>query len=74
MLKLPPDRRARRHPVEQAYIGIPDAATYLGVSEKTVRRLIRDDQLPAYRLGARVIKLKIGDVEALLVPISGGVA
>jgi excisionase family DNA binding protein len=68
------NRRARRHVVEQAYVGIPDAATYLGVAEKTIRRFIRDDKLPAYRLGNRVIKIKIEDVESLLVPLGGGAA
>ena len=68
----PPNRRARRHQVEQVFIGIPDAATYLGVAEKTIRRFIRDDKLQAYRLGNRVIKLKLEDVDALLVPIGGG--
>ena len=64
-----PSRAERRRTITQAYIGIPDAAIYLGVAEKTVRRFIRDDKLPAYRLGGRVIKLKLEDVEALLVPI-----
>jgi excisionase family DNA binding protein len=66
-----PNRRAKRHPVEQAYIGLPEAATYLGVAEKTVRRLIRDDKLPAYRLGNRVIKIKIDDLETVLTRVGG---
>jgi excisionase family DNA binding protein len=69
-----PNRRARRHPVEQAYIGLPEAATYLGVAEKTIRRLIRDSKLPAYRLGNRVIKIKIEDLETVLRPMGGGAA
>jgi excisionase family DNA binding protein len=64
----------RRLQVAQAYIGIPEAATYFGVAEKTIRRAIRDEKLPAYRFGNRIIKLKIEDVEALLVPIMGGAA
>jgi excisionase family DNA binding protein len=68
-----PNRKGRR-PVEQAYIGIPEAATYLGVAEKTIRRFIRDDKLRAYRLGNRVIKIKIDDLESVLSPIGGGAA
>jgi excisionase family DNA binding protein len=67
-----PNRTARRQTIEQVYIGIPESATYLGVAEKTIRRLIRDGKLPAYRLGNRVIKLKISDVESVLTPIGGG--
>jgi excisionase family DNA binding protein len=67
------NRRTRRHrPVQQAFVGIPEAATYLGVAEKTIRRFIRADKLPAYRLGNRVIKLRLEDVESLLVLIGGG--
>jgi excisionase family DNA binding protein len=83
MPKLKPDtpapatgtnRQSRRHTVEQAYIGIPEAATYLGVAEKTIRRFIRDDKLPAYRLGNRVIKIKIDDLETVLRPVGGDAA
>jgi excisionase family DNA binding protein len=66
-----PNRQARRHPIQQAFIGIPEAATYLGVAEKTIRRFIRDDKLPAYRLGNRVIKIKIEDLETVLSRVGG---
>jgi len=51
------------------FIGIPEAATYLGVAEKTIRGLIRDNRLPAYRLGYRVIKIRIEDLETVLSPV-----
>ena len=39
-----PSRAARRHPnrepVGRAYVGVAEAAAYLGLSEKTIRRLI----------------------------------
>lgn len=66
-----PNRRARRHPVQPAYVGIYDAATYLDVTPKTVRRLITRGELRAYRLGKRRIKLKTADLDALLVPMGG---
>jgi excisionase family DNA binding protein len=67
-----PNRQPRRHHVEQAFIGIPEAATYLGVAEKTIRGLIRDNRLPAYRLGYRVIKIRIEDLETVLSPVGVG--
>jgi len=71
---LPGNRRARSHPDQaRVYIGIPEAATYLDVAEKTIRRFIRDQKLPAYRLGNRVIKIRIADLDNVLTPIGGAV-
>jgi excisionase family DNA binding protein len=70
------NRGSRRHPDKQvppAFLGIPEAATYLGVAEKTVRRLISRGELPAYRLGSRVIKIRVTDLETVLTPLGGGV-
>jgi excisionase family DNA binding protein len=70
-----PNRRTRRdEQFGRAFVGIPEAATYLGVAEKTIRRLIRDDKLAAYRLGNRVIKIRIEDLETVLSPIGGASA
>jgi excisionase family DNA binding protein len=66
---VPPNRRARRHPkraiVGRAYVGIPEAAEYLDLSEKTIRRLIESGRLTAYRFGSRVVKLKLADLDAV---------
>ena len=66
-----PNRHTRRHPVqyERGYVGIPEAATYLGVAEKTIRRMIARGQLDAFRLGDRLIKIRVADLDALLTPI-----
>lgn len=67
-------RRHRRHPaVRPAYLGIPEAAAYLDVDHKTIRRLIASKRLPGYRLGNRIIKVKVADLDAVLTPM-GGVA
>jgi excisionase family DNA binding protein len=71
-----PSRANRRHPnkeVQRTYVGIPEAATYLGVDHKTIRRLITSGKLPAGRLGNRVIKIRIADLDAVLTPLGGGV-
>jgi excisionase family DNA binding protein len=68
------NRKTRRHPEPQrAYVGIPEAATYLDVDHKTVRRLITSGKLPAWRLGNRVIKVRITDLDNVLTPIGGAV-
>lgn len=45
------------------------AAEMYSVTEKTLRRRISDGALPAYRFGPRQIRVKLADVEALLVRI-----
>jgi excisionase family DNA binding protein len=57
---------------QPTYIGIPEAATYLDVDHKTIRRLITSGKLAGYRLGNRVIKVKVSDLDAVLTPIGGG--
>lgn len=42
-----------------------EAAARKGVSTKTIRRLIADGTLPAKRLGPRLIKIDVEDVDAL---------
>lgn len=41
-------------------------ATMLGVHPATVHRRIKQGQLPAYRVGPTLIRIKMSDVEALL--------
>jgi excisionase family DNA binding protein len=46
-----------------------NAATYLGVSVRTIRRYIADGRLPSYRVGPRLVKVDYADLDALLQPI-----
>ncbi len=74
---IAPTRITRHHPAKQikrAYIGIAEAAIYLDVAPKTIRKLIADGKLPAYRLGQRVLKVKLADLDGVLTPIPSGVA
>jgi excisionase family DNA binding protein len=54
---------------ERKAVDIRNAAAYLGVSHKTIRRLIAAGKLPAYRVGGGPIRVLIPDVEALKEPI-----
>ena len=47
------------------------AAEYLGVGERTVRQMIADGTLRGYRIGPRLIRLRLDEVEAALRPIGG---
>jgi excisionase family DNA binding protein len=63
---------ARRRPaVQPAYLGILGAAVYLDGDHKTIRRLIASKRLAAWRLGNRIIKIKVADLDAVLTPMQG---
>jgi excisionase family DNA binding protein len=51
-----------------------EAANYLGVTDRTLRRYVASGELPAYRLGSRLLRFKQADLDALLhlVPAGGG--
>ncbi len=54
-------------------VPIATAAEVYGVSPKTVRRRIADGTIPAHRLGPRLIRVDLADVERALrlVPAGG---
>lgn len=56
-------------PKTNTYLSLADAAGRLNVSTRTLRRHISEGTLPAYRIGARLIKVRVDDVDALLRPI-----
>lgn len=58
------DIRTKREAVD-----LSNAAAYLGVSHKTLRRLIAEGKLPAFRVGGRAIRVYAADIEALKVPV-----
>ena len=45
------------------------AAEYAGVSTRTIRRYIAAGRLTGYRIGPRLIKINLAEVDALLSPI-----
>jgi excisionase family DNA binding protein len=56
------------------YITITDAADYLQISDRTVRRLIADGELTGYRMGRsrRLIRVDLNEIdEQLMRPING---
>jgi excisionase family DNA binding protein len=54
---------------ERKAVDISNAAAYLGVSHKTIRRLIAAGKLPAFRVGGGPIRILASDVEGLKVPV-----
>jgi excisionase family DNA binding protein len=50
---------------ETNWLGTPEAAERLGITQRTLYRLIDEGQVPAYRLG-RVFRVKESDLEQFL--------
>jgi excisionase family DNA binding protein len=50
-------------------MSMAEAAEYANVHPSTLRRRIADGQLPAYRVGPKLLKVDIEDVEALIRPV-----
>ncbi|HTX55285.1 MAG TPA: helix-turn-helix domain-containing protein [Candidatus Baltobacteraceae bacterium] len=49
-------------------VSIAEAAEYLGVSERTVRNMMHDGRLKGHRLGGRVVRIRLSDIDAALEP------
>jgi excisionase family DNA binding protein len=65
-----PNRAARRRP-ERAEPSPPDmsiavTARYLGINTTTVRVMISDGRLKAYRLGGRIIRLRRSEIDSAM--------
>jgi excisionase family DNA binding protein len=55
--------------VNRRYASLEEAASYLGCNIRTIRRRIAAGELTGYRLGSRIIRVDLEEVNALLEPI-----
>lgn len=62
-------RRGRDAAPARRFASIADAATYANVSSKTIRRYISTGRLVGYRVGPRLVKVELSEVDALMRPI-----
>jgi excisionase family DNA binding protein len=60
-------------PLRHHYITILEAAEYLGVTERTIRQHCADGRLTAHRLGRRIVRLRVDEIDAAM-QSSGGAA
>jgi excisionase family DNA binding protein len=54
--------------VDEEFVTVAEAATLLRVATSTVRRWIREGDVPAYRIGRRRVALKRDDLSNLITP------
>jgi excisionase family DNA binding protein len=59
--------------VDEEFVTVAEAATPLRVAPSTVRRWIREGDVPAYRIGRRRVALKRDDLSNLITPARPGV-
>lgn len=52
--------------VSHAYVTVAEAARYIGVTPQTIYNMITDGRLKPYRLGERVLRLRLAEVDAAM--------
>jgi excisionase family DNA binding protein len=62
------NRAARRR-----FAKLKDAATYLDVTERTVRQMIADGRITGYRSGSRLVRVDLNEIDAAMRPFGGAV-
>jgi excisionase family DNA binding protein len=55
------------------YISTKDAAEYLDVSTRTIRQMISDGRLTGYRLGRKVVRIDLNEIDQKMEPFGGHV-
>lgn len=60
------------HPVvARRYAKLKEAATYLNVTERTIRQMIADGRLTGYRNGDRLVRVDLNELDARMQPFGG---
>jgi len=57
-----------------SYASIQEAAGHLHVNPRTIRRMIARGELTGFRLGPRVIRVDLNELQAIMRPIPSGKA
>ena len=71
---IPSSEAVKEHnkAVYRRYLTLDETADYLGVARRTVRDMISDGRLPARRAGKKIVRLRIDEIDAAMVPFGGG--
>jgi excisionase family DNA binding protein len=69
MPRKPRTRRERRHP---EWVSLQEAAEYCGVDYRTIRRWIAAGHLNGTRVGPKLIKVDVAELDRLVQPVGGG--
>jgi excisionase family DNA binding protein len=66
--RTPANRSERRHP---ELIGLQEAADRCDVNYRTLRRWVSDGRLTAVRVGPRLLKVSLDELNRVMVPTGG---
>jgi excisionase family DNA binding protein len=69
MTRKAPRRMARTKTPPQRLTSVEHAARYADVGTRTIRRWIATGRLRAYRVGPRLVKIDLDDLDRIAVPI-----
>jgi excisionase family DNA binding protein len=53
---------------DKRYAKMQEVAIYLGLSERTIRAMVADGRLTAYKLGERIVRLDLDEVDLAMKP------
>lgn len=61
---------------DRRLVSVDKAATYLGLSPRTIRRAIADGRIAGFRFGPRIVRIDLNEIDAVLrrIPTVGGAA
>lgn len=59
-------------PVKPVFVSVADAAAYLAVSPRSVRRKIADGTLPAFKVAGDSLRIRLSDLDNVVKPVGGG--
>ena len=62
---------AQRNEIDRVYLSVGEAAEYLKVTDRTIRSMISDGRLRAYRSGKKIVRLRIDEIDGALTPFGG---
>lgn len=54
------------------YVKISEAAEYLQVAPRTIRQMVAEGRLTAYRNGQRLVRLDLNEIDATMEAYGGG--
>jgi excisionase family DNA binding protein len=61
-------------PVGRRYAKVNDAAEYIDVNPMTIRNMIADGKIHAYRIGSHLIRVDLNEIDAVMAGDCDGVA
>ena len=59
----------RKTPVSRRLVTLTEAADYAACNERTIRRRIASGDLTAYRLGKRLLRVDLDELDAAMQPV-----